>query len=236
MRTLFMILCFALRAAPAHAQLEDEVAIDSNVARHWRAGIAVGAMIPGGEFAHQSKPGWFVDGFVTRRALVTENLGVRLDFTAAQFSSDAHQTTLRSPGFGDVPAKLAREDDIFALTIGPEWTKRSGSVRPFVRAGVGAAIVIADVTLSVKDPTDNTDKVVSEHTVKQSSAFAYAVAAGVDFRILHTLVLDIGLGMHATGPVTYYGHGRLPDGSETSLAGPFHSPTRVYALTVGVLW
>lgn len=40
--------------------------------------------------------------------------------------------------------------------------------------------------------------------------------------------------MHGTGPVTYYGHGRLADGTETSLAGPFHGPTRMFVLTVSL--
>lgn len=105
-----------------------------------------------------------------------------------------------------------------------------------MRTILGAAAVVATVSLDIENPDSSTDANTLSRTAKQDVAFAYAMAAGVDIGITNSLLLDIGVGMHGTGPVSYYGRGRLPDGSVTSLAGPFHSPTRMYALTVGIRW
>lgn len=96
--------------------------------------------------------------------------------------------------------------------------------------------MVATVSLDVDNPDSSTDANTLSRTVKQDVAFAYSMAAGVDIGITKSFLLDIGVGLHGTGPVNYYGLGRLADGSVTSLAGPFHSPTRMYALTVGIRW
>jgi opacity protein-like surface antigen len=219
-----LALAAALLAAEARGQESD------GIDRFGALGLVLQAGHPQGEFENYVDFSYGFGGFflfdLDRRA----RWGVRLDASYLIYGSETVQRPL-SPTIQRVWVDVTTRNQIVTLFIGPQFTFGSGTLQPYLNAGLGFSYFF---TLSSVSGTSDFEDFASS-TNYDDFTFALASGGGLQVRLSRRVSLAFSAQYMHNGRVRYLREGSIHEASDGSIwFSPIESETNLILYQLGV--
>lgn len=205
----------------------------SELARRSAGSLTVIQSRPQGAFAGNVGLGYGVDGAYLFRLDEAGIWSVRLSAGIVSYGSESRRTPLSESVGGRVLVDVKTNNYFVPMSIGPQLTWPTGSIRPYVNAGVGGQAFFTESRLEGSDDVS----AFASTTNHSSFAASWGVGGGVYVPIHHgrtNVQLDLGV-QYLNGGTTRY----LTPGSITDLPGaqiaitPLESATHLMLVRFG---
>lgn len=231
------VLCLAVAATTAAAQ--DSTAqqtVDrgpSALARRSAGSVTVIQSRPQGAFGQHVGLGYGLDGAYLYRLDDAGIWSLRLSVGIISYGGDSRRTPLSESVGGRVLVDVKTDNYIAPMSIGPQLTWPSGSIRPYVNAGVGGQAFFTESRLEGTD-----DHIAFARTTNHSSfAPSWGVGGGIYvpmYRGKTNVQLDLGVQYLNGGRTRYLTSGSIRDlpGAQISVT-PLESATHLVVVRAG---
>jgi hypothetical protein len=199
----------ALAIAPAAARAQSRFTV----------GGAVVYADPLGEFGNNVRRGFGLDGFGTIALEPTGIASLRAELGYVQYARKA-EPFLASTGFGVVELESETTSGVFTAGIGPQFSIRQGSMRPYLGGTVGFARFATNTKINLPARSSETgqDETLDEVTVSSDWVLSLAAVAGIGFEVPalgRGVLIDVGARWHRNGQARYV----TPDGVQYDGSG-----------------
>lgn len=161
-------------------------------------------------------------------------LSLRADLGFVDYGNESKRVPLSSTVGGRIQVKVSTRNYIVPVSIGPQVTWPTGSIRPYVNAGFGGQFFF---TQSSVDGSDNADSDFST-TNQHDKTHAWMAGGGV-YVPIHSrkvnVMLDAGVQYYAGGRAQYLRPGSIVDLPDSQIQiNPFESRTEMLVVRLGV--
>ncbi len=195
----------------------------------WTAGAAFLGAQPLGDFADSSGFGAGVTASATAWHRTTP-LGLRFEFGGVVYGSRELSASVRS-GPNGYPLETTADNWFATFQVGPEFAKRSGPLRPYGFATVGASYFATSF-----ETTTDLGMPVESFVTYDSWTFAARGGAGVLVPVGRSTTLDLGVRYLYNSEVKYLAEGDwvAGDNGRIGLVRPRQSPVELFEFVVGI--
>ncbi len=191
-------------------------------------GVLIG--FPVGEFENfvDPSPGFSLYGLAQFGARGI--LGLRLDGSLIFYGSETRRRPL-SPTIQLIDVDVTTQNTIASIIIGPQLSAPSGTVRPYVNAGLGFSYFSTESSVSGSSDTEP----FASTTNFDDFTFALVSGGGVWIRLSRTVFLDLSGRYLRNGRVRYLREGSIIEATDGSISfTPIESETNMLLIQVGV--
>ena len=205
----------------------------SQLARRSSGSITVVQSRPQGAFGRNIGLGYGLDGAYLLRLDDAGVWSLRLSTGIIRYGAESRRTALSEQVGGRVLVDVKTGNYIVPMSIGPQLMWPSGSVRPYVNAGVGGQAFFTESHLE-----GTADRAGFASTTNHSSfAPAWSVGGGVYLPIYYgktNVQLDLGLQYLNGGSTRYLAPGSITDlpGAQIAIT-PLESATHLVVVRFG---
>ncbi len=170
--------------------------------------------------------GFFLQYNVDKRGM----FGLRLDGSVVFYGSETTRRPL-SLTVQRVEVEVVTENEIFSLSLGPQFTVPEGPVRPYLNAGIGFSYF--DTRSSVSGENDT--EAFASSTNFDDLTFAAAAGGGLLIYLSKNIFLDLSGRYMWNGQVRYLREGSIKEAPDGSISfRPIESETNLLLLQIGV--
>jgi len=205
----------------------------SELARRSAGSITVVQSRPQGAFGRNVGLGYGLDGAYLLRLDDAGVWSLRLSAGIISYGGESRRTPLSESVGGRVLVDLKTDNYIAPMSIGPQLTWPTGSIRPYVNAGVGGQVLFTQSRL--ESTSDHT--AFASTTNHSSFAPAWSVGGGVYMPVYAgktKVQLDLGMQYLNGGRTQYLAPGSITDlpGAQTAVT-PLESATHLVIVRFG---
>jgi len=205
----------------------------SELARRSAGGITVVQSRPQGAFGRNVGLGYGLDGAYLLRLDDAGIWSLRVSAGIISYGDESRRTPLSESVGGRVLVDVKTSNYIAPMSIGPQLTWPTGSVRPYVNAGVGGQAFFTESRLESTD-----DRTAFASTTNHSSFAASWVAGGGVYLPVHAgkakVQLDLGAQYLNGGRTRYLAPGSITDLPDARISiTPLESTTHLVIVRFG---
>ncbi len=206
----------------------------SELALRSAGSLAVIQSRPLGEMARNINFGYGVDGAYLFRLDHAGMFSLRADVGIAQYGNYSKRVPLSSTIGGRVQVDVVTDNDVAALSFGPQLARPTGMIRPYVNAGVGAQFFFTDSHVNGTDGTSEFANTTNQHDWTPVWVAGGGVTVPVYQRRMHVL-LDAGVQYLEGGHAKYLRPDSIHDFPDGHIEiTPIESDTHMALVHVGV--
>jgi hypothetical protein len=196
-----------LRVATVAFVLLPLLAPDARAQSRYTVGGAVLYADPLGEFGRNVRRGFGLDGFGTIGLDPTGLTSLRVELGYVQHARKSEPLLVSTP-FGYYDLESETTSGVFTAGIGPQFSVRQGSVRPYLGGTVGFARFATNTKLNVPASSSETGQSYTLDEVNVSSDWVLSLAAvgGIGFEVPalgRGVLIDAGARWHRNGQAKY---------------------------------
>jgi opacity protein-like surface antigen len=205
----------------------------STLARRSAASLTVVQSRPQGEFGRSVGLGYGIDGAYLLRLDDSGVWSLRFSAGVVSYGNESRRTPLSESIGGRVQVDVKTDNYIVPMSIGPQLTWPTGSVRPYVNAGVGGQAFFTESRVQ------SSDDLISFASTTNHSSFAasWSAGAGIYVPVYYgktSVKLDLGVQYLNGGRTRYLSRGSIIDlpGAQISVT-PLESTTHLVLVRFG---
>jgi hypothetical protein len=178
--------------------------------------------------------GYGADGAYQFRLDQRGAISLRADVGFLGYGQESFRVPLSETIGGRIQVKVRTTNYLLPMSIGPQLTWPTGSIRPYVNGGVGSQFFFTESTV---DGTNNDDNIAS--TTNYSDWTSTWVAGGGLYLPVYekttSVLIDLGVQYIAGGRARYLRPGSIQDLPNAQIAiTPFESETHLLLVRLGV--
>lgn len=216
-------LLLTLTTADARAQEAEEDSL-----RRAFAGINLAGALPTGAFKEYVETGLGLGGYFLYSFDQRGAFGLRFDLSWVQYGSETERRTLIPRILVDVTTR----NYIYSVLAGPQLTLRSGSVSPYLNAGLGFSYFETRSSVSGTSLLDE-DFASTRHF--WDTTFAWAGGGGICVAVLRDISFEFAARYVWNGQVSYLREGSITEELDGSISfTPIQSETNFVLLQLGI--
>ena len=205
----------------------------SALARRSAATLTIVQSRPQGEFGRSVGLGYGADGAYLFRLDDAGLWSLRISAGVVSYGNESRRTPLSESIGGRVVVDVKTDNYIMPMSIGPQLTWPTGTVRPYVNAGVGGQAFLTESHI------ESSDDLVSFASTTNHSSFAptWSAGGGIYVPVYYgktSVQLDLGMQYVNGGRTRYLARGSITDlpGAQISIT-PLESATHLVLVRFG---
>jgi hypothetical protein len=231
---------FVTRALAAALLLPLAAPAPARAQSRYTVGGAVAYADPLGEFGNNVSRGFGLDGFGTIGLDPTAIVSLRSELGYVQYARKT-QPFVANTGFGFLDLETETTSGVFTAGIGPQFTVRQGSMRPYLGGTIGVARFATNTKINVPARFSDTGQTetLDEVTVSSDWVLSLAAVGGIGFEVPalgRGVLIDVGARWHRNGQARYVtSDGVQYDGSTTPTITPTESEADFIVYRLGII-
>ncbi|HEY4217986.1 MAG TPA: hypothetical protein VGM67_12665 [Gemmatimonadaceae bacterium] len=202
--------------------------------RRSSGGVAFIQSRPLGTFGNNVNFGYGAEGTYLFRLDRRGILSLRGDLGVADYGNESKRVPLSETIGGRIQVRVSTNNYIVPMSIGPQLTWPTGSVRPYVNAGIGGQAFYTESHVDGVDDQNDFAQTTNQSDFTSSWTTGGGVYIPLSERHVKVL-LDLGVQYYAGGEASYLRPGSIIDLPNSQIAiTPLHSETHLVLARIGV--